>query len=313
MNATIRPLTEGDLPTARRIISLAFGTFLGAPEPEKFWSDLDYAGTRWLADPTSAFAAEIDGELVGSNFATRWGNVGFFGPITVRPDLWGQGIGKQLMAPIMECFDIWKVKHAGLFTFPHSPKHIGLYQQYGFWPRFLTAIMSKPLHPTTSQSQWSKYSEVPESEREACLRACHALTDTLYAGLDLQREIRAAYTQGLGETVLLWNDRELVGFAVCHCGPNTEAGNNKCYVKFGAVRSGPTSGELFDRLLDGCEALAVAQGMARLEAGVNMARHHAYRKMLERGFRTDIEGVAMHRPNEPGYNQPEVYLIDDWR
>jgi hypothetical protein len=53
MNATIRPLTENDLPTARRIMSLAFGTFLGAPEPEKFWSDLDYAGTRWLADPTS--------------------------------------------------------------------------------------------------------------------------------------------------------------------------------------------------------------------------------------------------------------------
>jgi len=59
--------------TARQIISIAFGTFLGAPEPEKFWSDLDYAGTRWRADPTSAFAAEIDGELVGSNFATRWG------------------------------------------------------------------------------------------------------------------------------------------------------------------------------------------------------------------------------------------------
>ena len=65
MNATIRPLRESDLTTTRQIISLAFGTFLGAPEPEKFWSDLDYAGTRWRADPTSAFVAEIDGELVG--------------------------------------------------------------------------------------------------------------------------------------------------------------------------------------------------------------------------------------------------------
>ena len=43
MNTTIRPLTESDLTTSRRIISLAFGTFLGAPEPETFWSDLDYA------------------------------------------------------------------------------------------------------------------------------------------------------------------------------------------------------------------------------------------------------------------------------
>lgn len=41
MNTTIRPLTESDLTTTRRIISLAFGTFLGAPEPETFWSDLE--------------------------------------------------------------------------------------------------------------------------------------------------------------------------------------------------------------------------------------------------------------------------------
>jgi hypothetical protein len=23
--------------------------------------------------------------------------------------------------------------------------------------------------------------------------------------------------------------------------------------------------------------------------------------------------VTMHRPNEPGYNRPGVYIIDDWR
>ena len=27
----------------------------------------------------------------------------------------------------------------------HSPKHLGLYQKFGFWPRFLTAIMAKQL------------------------------------------------------------------------------------------------------------------------------------------------------------------------
>jgi len=46
---------------------------------------------------------------------------------------------------------------------------------------------------------------------------------------------------------------------------------------------------------------------------MNIARHEAYRVMLGRGFRTDFQGVAMHRDNEPGYNQPGVYLIDDWR
>jgi hypothetical protein len=46
---------------------------------------------------------------------------------------------------------------------------------------------------------------------------------------------------------------------------------------------------------------------------VNTARHEAYRLMVERGFRAEVQGVAMHRGNDPGYNRPGVYLIDDWR
>jgi hypothetical protein len=48
-------------------------------------------------------------------------------------------------------------------------------------------------------------------------------------------------------------------------------------------------------------------------AGANMGRHEAYRALLARGFRTDIQGVTMHRSNDPGYSQPGVYVIDDWR
>jgi GNAT superfamily N-acetyltransferase len=80
------------------------------------------------ADSTAAFGAELDGELVGSNFATRWGSVGLFGPVSVHPDLWDQDIGQRLMEPVMACFRTWGVQHAGLFTFAHSPKHVGLYQ-----------------------------------------------------------------------------------------------------------------------------------------------------------------------------------------
>jgi hypothetical protein len=61
------------------------------------------------------------------------------------------------------------------------------------------------------------------------------------------------------------------------------------------------------------EELARQQGMSRLVAGVNTGRHEAYRKMIDFGFRTDIQGVAMQRYNEPGYNKRDVYLIDDWR
>jgi hypothetical protein len=85
MSAVIRPLTRADLPEARRICCAAFGTFLGAPDPENFWADRDYVHGWFGAEHVASFAAELDRELVGSNFATRWGSVGFFGPITMRP------------------------------------------------------------------------------------------------------------------------------------------------------------------------------------------------------------------------------------
>ena len=60
-------------------------------------------------------------------------------------------------------------------------------------------------------------------------------------------------------------------------------------------------------------ALALAAGMTTVVAGVNLAREEAYRTMLGRGFRTQIQGVTMHRPNEPGYSRPGLFVLDDWR
>jgi hypothetical protein len=36
------------------------------------------------------------------------------------------------MAPVLEAFGRWELHQAGLFTFPDSPKHVGLYQPHGF-------------------------------------------------------------------------------------------------------------------------------------------------------------------------------------
>ena len=319
LDISVRPLQENDLSAADHIMRLAFGTFLGLPEPTAFMGDADYVRTRWRADPSAAFGAELGGQLIGSNFAANWGSVGFFGPLTVRPDLWDRGVGRRLLEPVMECFDRWGTRHAGLFTFAHSQKHVGLYQNFGFWPRFLTAIMSKKVEPvspagrTGGESRWTKFSEVPQDEREGMLLACRQVTDTVYEGLDVGSEVRAVAEQELGETILLWSEGRLAGLAVCHCGPGTEAGSGVCYVKFGAVRPGPTAGQDLDWLLKACEELTAQRNLLRLQAGVNTARYEAYRQMLARGFRTDLQGVAMQRDNDPGYNRPGIYLIDDWR
>jgi GNAT superfamily N-acetyltransferase len=311
--ASVRPLQEPDLQTADHIFRLAFGTFLGLPNPMAFFEGADYVRTRYVTDPDAAFAAEIGGEIVGSNFATNWGSVGFFGPLTVRPDLWAMGIGTQLMEPVIDVLARWDIKHAGLFTWPQSAKHTGLYQKFGFWARYLTAIMEKPVPAGADTLPPATYSDLAESEQDAVLDACRELTDAIYEGLDLEGEIRAVEAQGLGDTVLLLDGSKVAGLAVCHCGAGTEAGPDACFIKFGAVRPGKSAAEQFERLLDACEQLTAARGLSRLVAGANMARHDAYRRLLARGFRTWLQGVAMEKPNEPGYNRPDVYLIDDWR
>jgi predicted N-acetyltransferase YhbS len=312
IDVSVRPLEARDLDAADRVMRVAFGTFLGAPDPMTVFGDADYVRSRFVAEPGLAFAAERDGEVVGSNFATRWGSFGFFGPLTVRQDLWDRRIGSRLMEPIMDLFEQWQVRQAGLFTFSHSAKHVGLYQRFGFWPQYLTPVMARPVAPAAGGREYSTYSEVSAAERSAVLGACRDVTNAIFEGLDVEHDIRATEAQGLGDTVLLRQDSELAGLAVCHCGAG-EAGSGACFIKFGAVRPGPNAGDLFDRLLDACEQLAAERGVERMVAGVNAARHDAYRRLLGRGYRTWLQGVVMQRPNEPGYCRPDAYVIDDLR
>lgn len=308
---SIRPLRESDLDAADAVCRRAFATFIGV----EISGDSGYVHTRWRSDPTAALAADVGGELVGSNFVANWGSVGFFGPLTVTPTLWDQGVASRLMEATLDVFERWGTTHAGLFTFSHSTKHVGLYQRFGFWPRSLTAIMSRSVESASRAPDGvTLYSQLAASEQETCLDTCAELTGSVHEGLDLRREITAVRKQALGETLLLWDgDSRLVGLAVCHVGAGSEAGGGACLVKFGAVRPGPEGSTLFERLVDACTSLAASRGAGRLVAGANAGRPEAYRALLGRGFRADMLGVAMHRPDEPGYHRPGAYVIDDWR
>lgn len=312
--AAIRPLQAPDLDQADQIMRIAFGTYFKAPDPVAVFGDADYVHTRFAANPGAAFCAELDGEIVGSNFATRWGSFAFFGPLTVRADLWGRGIATTLMEPVIEQFERWRVTHAGLFTFPESPKHIALYNKFGFWPRQLNPILTKALAGPSATAGYATFSAAQQDgSADAVLAACREVADTVYPGLDLSGEITATDSYGLGDTVLMFEHDELAGFAVCHCGGGTEAGSGACYVKFGAARCGPGVEQRFERLIDACEAFAAAGGLSVLTAGVNTARYGAYRTLLGRGYRAMINGVTMLRPNQAAYDRPDAYVIDDLR
>jgi GNAT superfamily N-acetyltransferase len=315
----IQQLREEDLQEANRIVRVAFGTFLGLPDPMQTFGDRDMIVNRWRANRSSVFGAYLDRKLVGSNVVTKWGTFGWFGPLTVSPDLWNTGVAKKLLEPTMDIFSKWQTTHEGLFTFAHSPKHVSLYQKFGFYPRFLTAIMSKKIEQGKGQKgieevsiQFETFSKFTrDKDREDALKECQDLTNSIYEGLDVSNEIRAVYDLKLGDTVIVRDDSRIAGFAICHFGPNTEGGSGNCFIKFGAAVSKPK----FRRLLNACKSFAsTIPKVETIEAGVNLARSEAYWEMISFGFRTEFQGVAMQKPaNEAGYNRPEVFVIDDWR
>ncbi len=306
-------LRETELEEAGRIVRLAFGTFLGLPNPMEFMGDRDFVSPRWRSRNTKVLAAREDGKLIGTNVVTRWGSFGFFGPLAVLPDYWNRGVAQQLMTATMKVFDGWGVRLSGLFTFPNSPKHVGLYQKFGYWPGYLTAIMKRaPAAPSLTPVKGAKepvlLSALPRSEREQAIESCAKLANRIERGLDLSDEIRAVVAQRAGEVPLLYGRNTLDAFAVCMHGPGSEGGEKICYVKFGAA----SSGERFDRLLDAIDALALARG-AEVEAGVSTACADAFRRMCSRGYRPAGLGVAMQRPHGEGFNRSGAHVLGDWR
>ncbi len=222
----IGALKESEAPEALRIMKLAFGTFLGVPNPLEFMGDRDFLTPRYRAKHVKTLAARDGGRLIGSNLATRWGSFGFFGPLTILPEYWNRGVAHRLLDATMTTFGAWGVRHTGLFTFAASAKHVGLYQKFGYWPRFLTAIMTRT--PEKGAAEPMLLSALSKSRRSQVIEACGKLTHKLDKGLDLSDEIRTALAKGVGDVTLTYTRAALDGFAVCMHGPGSEGGAKVC-------------------------------------------------------------------------------------
>jgi predicted N-acetyltransferase YhbS len=316
MNVLVREMQSADVPEVDRIIRLAFGTFLNVPDPMTVFGDSHYAAPRFRASAVVKHVAEVEGKIVGSVFLTRWGEVAFLGPISVLPEHWNTGIAQRLLERAASQIERWGVRQYSLFTFPQSPKHICLYQKFGFWPRFLATVLSKAPGTAPASASHVRLSALPAAERRDGIAAVRDLCDALYKGLDLTDDIEALLEQGIGDVLLERGDaadEELAAFAVCHFGEGSEAGTQGLLVKFGAARPGPLASRSFTRLFDAAESLAAEVSASRLSTVVDLSHKDAFQALMARGFRIDFTGLSMHGGDEVGYHRPELYIVDDVR
>jgi predicted N-acetyltransferase YhbS len=310
----VRPLPARDLDAADGVLRAAFVAVLG----EDVMADTDLLRTRYRGAHVDTLGGYSDGALAGSIVVSRWGRLAGIGPLSVAPRLWGSGVGSRLVEAATALLDGDGVACQSLFTFAHSPRHLRLYQRFGFWPDHLTAVLSAPVVPApvgragNTGASWLRLSDLPDAT--AAVAGCARLTGEITEGLDVGGEIVSTVEQKLGDVVLLGDPAAPDAFAVCHVGAGTEAGSGIGFVKFAAVRPGPAATAVFGRLLAACHVYVGDAGAQRLVAGVVTARREAYRQLLDSGFRIDALGVVMHRPpGDAGYDRPGVYVLDDRR
>jgi ribosomal protein S18 acetylase RimI-like enzyme len=302
---SIRSAREDELAELHDIFSLAFSTHFG--RPIEMFGDRKLIEPRWRTDPQSVLVAELDGRVVGSNVATIWGRFGWFGPLTVHPDYWDRGIAQALMVPTMQRFAEHGTTTEALFTFPSSPKHIGLYQRYGFWPRRLTASLAR-LPEVVGSTEFVPFSTLSADAQQTALGSIRSLCARIIDGFDPTAEVAAVAKQRLGETLIVrGSDGAVAAFAICHHGAGSEAGSIDLSVKFGAA----ADGSFYQRLLDAVLSYGAVVKAERVVLAVNAAREGAYRATFDRGFRIAMLGVAMVRGDVA--DDPAAWLIEDYR
>lgn len=312
-NLVIRPLREDDLDAADRINRIAFGTFFELDNPRDFRGDGGVVRGRMQSNPHGAFSADLNGELVACGFVMDWGSVGILGPLTVDVEHWGKGIARAMLDAMTGYMDTRGFSLQGLFTHPQSAKHIRLYEAYGYRMQRITAVMAREIGPRAAAGDLLLFSALNDSGRQEQLAACAQIAGSVYPGLDLGDEIRSIQTNGFGDTVLIADEGEIVAFACCHHGAGSEAGSTQILIKFAAVRRDDEAARRFKLLLRACEDFAATTGVTRLVAGTNTGRSAAYEAMLDEGYRTWMNGIAMHKSGSSCYDLPGVFVIDDWR
>jgi GNAT superfamily N-acetyltransferase len=159
-------------------------------------------------------------QVVAFNVAHRSGREGWMGPLAVRPEAQGAGLGKEIVRAGIDWLRSAGVGTIGLETMPRTMDNIGFYSRLGFDPGRLTITL-------TVDAAYGDYppvllGRVGAREKSAVIEECRALVDELLPGYDFTRELLLTDELGLGDTVLFRASGRLVGYALCHTTPLVE-------------------------------------------------------------------------------------------
>jgi GNAT superfamily N-acetyltransferase len=217
------PATAADVEALNRLFSDAF--------TERYRRD-GLSGVRvpflnpaiWqyaIADAAEGALVWRDGrdELIAFCMVHRSGSEGWMGPLAVRPDRQGQGLGRQVVRAGVEWLQAQGVRTIGLETMPRTIENIGFYAGLGFLPGHLTITLQRR-EPRRRGPLTTRLGEVEAARRDAVLAECRTLSTDVAAGVDFTRELVLTLDLRLGDATLLRHaDGTLRAFALWHTAP----------------------------------------------------------------------------------------------
>jgi GNAT superfamily N-acetyltransferase len=159
-------------------------------------------------------------EIAAFNIVHCSGREGWMGPLAVRPDAQGAGLGKEIVRSGIDWLVASKALTIGLETMPRTMDNIGFYSSLGFVPGRLTVTVTIDAAPATEAP--SVFGRLSASDKEGVLVECCALSQSVQTACDFTREIAITDGLGLGETILFREGGKITGFALCHTVPLVE-------------------------------------------------------------------------------------------
>jgi GNAT superfamily N-acetyltransferase len=248
------------------------------------------------------------GHVVAFNIAHHSGAEGWMGPLAVRPDRQGTGVGKTVVRTALDWLIEQGVATLGLETMPRTVENIGFYARLGFAPGHLTVTMTNDIatrgHPAPVLLSQRKGAAGTEA-----LEAARRLVGELRPGYDFTREIHLTAELGLGDTSLVDGDGALAALVLWHSAPLAE-GRPKDEVR--VLKLAARDEDAFEAAIAATEGAAARAGIRRVAVRCQTRFQDAFRRLVARGYRVRWTDLRM---SYQGYAEPHPtggVLFSNW-
>jgi GNAT superfamily N-acetyltransferase len=247
------------------------------------------------------------GEIAAFNMVHRSGVEGWMGPLAVRTEYQGSGVGKEIVEQGIAWLKREGATVIGLETMPRTMDNIGFYSALGFLPGRLTITLT--LDAATADRPPELLGRLAARDRDDAITEVAALVDRLAPGYDFTRELELTESLALGDTLLVRDRGRIVGMALCHTAPLVEGRTRE---ELRVLKLALASEAALDAMLRALCDFAKRSGTRRVALRVQGEYPFMYRTMVAAGGRVRWTDLRMSLAGHEERKDAGGMVLSNW-